>query len=181
MVPKEPSADPSVPSPTAPHTYSVPPRRILVGYEGDDRSGPAWHVALEIAQQHGSDLWVLHLIDLLHDAVARMNESERASMVRVNLERFQPLVAEGAEVGVRATLLVELGHPAERLAAKCSELKADLVVLGTTQHGALVNWLVEEVSAKVVPKVHVPVLLVPSHLARPKPHTSGQDGAVRRG
>ena len=155
---------------TAPHPYFWPPRRVLVGYEDADRSRSAWRVALEIARQHEGGLWVLHVVDLPHDAAVRMNPWERDTMVRSNLERFQGLVEEGAAAGVKVSLLVDLGHPVDRLAQRCSELQADVLVLGTLQQGPLLSWLEGSVSAKISPRVHVPILLVPSHIAPPQPH-----------
>lgn len=162
--PEHPAASP----PSGAPAQSWPPRRILVGYEEAERSQGAWHVALEVARVHMAALWLLHVVELPHEASAWMNDSEKSSLVRTNLERFQTLVKEAADQGVACSLIVELGRPAEKLVAKREELHADLVVLGTMQRGPVLNWLLEEVTSRVVPRTPVPMLLVPSHAPEPQ-------------
>ncbi len=163
--PKRPSASPKT-GPTPPR-YRWPPHRILVGYEEHDRSGAAWKVGLEMAREHRSDLWLLHVVQLPHEAVSRMNASEKAEMINANLRRFEPLAEEGASLGVAVSLLVMLGDPVELLPRKCQELGVDLLLLGTLQRGPLLNWLEGEVSSRVTSKVPMPILLVASHLPAP--------------
>lgn len=150
-----------------PRRYRWPPHRILVGYEELDRSEAAWKVGLEMAREHRADLWLLHVVQLPHEASVRMNPSQKAEMINANLRRFEPLVEEGASLGVAVSLLVMLGDPVELLPRKCQELGADLLLLGTLQRGPLLSWLEGEVSSRVAPKVHMPILLVASHLPPP--------------
>ncbi len=150
-----------------PHRYAWPPHRVLVGYGEADRSGAAWKVGLEAARQHRAVLWLLHVVQLPHDATVWMNSSERDEMINSNLRRFEPLAEQGAAIGVPVSLLVEMGDPVVLLPQRCRELGIDLLVLGTIQRGPLLSWLEGEVSSRVTPRVHMPILLVASHLPAP--------------
>jgi nucleotide-binding universal stress UspA family protein len=111
---------------------------IICGMDADTASGAA-RVARALAERHGLPLLYAHVLERDGDADS--------------LERIRDAIAtDGAE------LVLEHGHPADRLIALADERGASFVVVGN--HGAR-SSLLGSISADVSRRAPCPVVVVP--------------------
>ncbi|MEB3200657.1 MAG: universal stress protein [Synechococcaceae cyanobacterium] len=108
-------------------------------------------VALQLAQQHGSRMVLLSVIEpedsgAMHDpeAVARLLEQAR--------DRF-------AQAGVEAQVIEREGKPAFVIGDVADEVNADLIVMGT--RGITLEEDQHSTAARVIQLAPCPVLVVP--------------------
>jgi nucleotide-binding universal stress UspA family protein len=73
---------------------------------------------------------------------------------------LDPVRTAMAEEGLEAKFVHTVGHPAEEIASYAESGKFDLVVMGSSGHGALKNLVLGSVASKVLARCTVPVLLV---------------------
>lgn len=80
---------------------------------------------------------------------------------QVQEETLDRLVEQLTEAGVNATALFRHGIPAKVVLEEAERLDVELIVLGSHGHGLLFDAIVGSVSAEVLRKSPVPVLVVP--------------------
>ena len=143
-------------------------RRILVPTDLSPAATPAVRYGAELAEKFGAELILLTIVHdlalVIPDAVMptpvatpdldELMASTRMGLTRVveelNLGRFHP------------QLEVRIGSPATEIVATATELKADLICLGTHGRGALAHLLLGSVAEQVVRHAPCPVLTVRS-------------------
>ena len=76
-------------------------------------------------------------------------------------EQLAGLVGQLVEIGVNATALIRQGDPVKTILSEAKHLGAELIVIGSHGHGLLFDALVGSVSAGVLRKSTLPVLIVP--------------------
>ena len=87
------------------------------------------------------------------DLVRNYYEDDAEQVLRPIRER---LAGSRAEVDYGHVV----GHPAEAIALRAESDKADLIVMGSHGHGALVNMVLGSVATGVLARCRIPVLLV---------------------
>lgn len=83
-------------------------------------------------------------------------------------ERMEPLVQRLAVDGFEVERQVTDGGPVEGILRVAEREQADLIVMGTHGHSALVNVLLGRTAQRVVQHAHCPVLTVPRRAATPR-------------
>lgn len=76
-------------------------------------------------------------------------------------DQLADLVTQLTDVDVNATALLRAGQPAEIILQEARRLDVELIVTGSHGHGLLFDALVGSVSAELLRKSAVPVLVVP--------------------
>ena len=74
---------------------------------------------------------------------------------------LEEMRASLAQFGVQVRTEQANVKTAEDLLLECQKLGADMLMVGTHGHGSFYNWLVGSVTAEVVAKAALPVLVVP--------------------
>ena len=141
-------------------------KRILAPTDFSEYSKPALEYACGFAEQFGSEL---HLVHVLQDLVAMVPEPGMAfpppgaylQELKETAERTltiipQPRWAAGRSI-VRAT---RQGTPFLEIIRYAKELEVDLIVIGTHGRTGLSHMLMGSVAEKVVRKAPCPVLTV---------------------
>lgn len=135
-------------------------RRILVGYDGSPPGRKAFDTALDLAAQHGAELYVLSVVrppevgdDVETEAVI---ENSRQYHRRMLAELKSSIAARG----VKAHLEVTVGHPAEQLIYEADRRDADLIVVGDRGRSRLARIVLGSVSEQVVQHAGRTVLVV---------------------
>ena len=108
-----------------------------------------------IAPPHDVQLaesYTSHLAHLADEYVAQASTAAKAYLDAVK-KRL-------AEKGIVAHSVVEVGHPAERIADCAKEKDVDLIALSTHGRSGVGRWLFGSVADKVVRRSEKPVLLV---------------------
>ena len=132
--------------------------RILVPTDGSGSAARAMAEALDLAEQSGATVHVLHVIDSrfydtsIDSAVEPLrNEGE---------EYVEDLAAMAEDAGVDVTTAVEVGRPARRILEYVSDNDVGLVVMGTRGRSELSRRLLGSVTKYVVTHADVPVHVV---------------------
>ena len=153
---------------------SIFPTRILLATDGSEEAALAAKTAVDIAQQTGSELHVVHARFMLPWTDYSATETSTSSTVDVEEigkrvrrwleEQVERIEAEGGK-GAQAHL--RLGRPAEgiitiaeEIVAVAEEIGAGLIVTGSRGLGGIRRALMGSVSALVVSHAHCPVLIV---------------------
>lgn len=136
------------------------PHKIVIGYDGTKSSRKALQAALDLASEHGAQLFVISValaLDLPYDAETR-------AIVGLSLDRRSKLLLESerlaAERGIKAHFEVLQGHPAEQIVDYAERQDADLIVVGHRDHSKWVRLFFPSVSEKVTKNTKRPVLVV---------------------
>jgi nucleotide-binding universal stress UspA family protein len=152
---------------------------IVVGYDGSDAAERALRRAAEIAEAFSARLLVVSVTGLAFEPAAELAPSAVAGPVApagtVPLPQPVPAPPEPEELArrqlerARTSLasrklepeyVVELGDPAERLLEVADQRGADLIVVGSREHGFLERLLGRSVDEAVARRSERDVLLV---------------------
>lgn len=111
--------------------------------------------AMALAKANGATLTVLHVLgppvvppEQYLDAITMDRLQTRARAWA--LKAMQKLSARSTRAGVRATLLLRDGEPAEQIVRAARSLKADFIVMGTHQRRGLTRLFMGSVAQRVV-------------------------------
>jgi nucleotide-binding universal stress UspA family protein len=152
---------------------------IVVGYDGSDAAERALRRAAEIAEAFSARLLVVSVTGLAFEPAAELAPAAVAGPVApagtVPLPEPAAAGPEPEEVAVRqlerarmslasrkleTEYVVELGDPAERLLEVADQRGADLIVVGSREHGFLERLLGRSVGEAVARRSERDVLLV---------------------
>jgi nucleotide-binding universal stress UspA family protein len=119
-----------------------------------------------VAMATDAEVYLLHVITPLpnvagmefHPVMDQQEFSERFAEEQQQLDR---LVGQLIEAEVKAVGLLVQGDPGKVILQEAARLEAELIVLGSHGHGLLFDALVGSVSAGVLRKSTLPVLIVP--------------------
>jgi nucleotide-binding universal stress UspA family protein len=143
------------------------PSRILVPTDMSDHSFKALHQALDIAQQYGSEIYILHVIrdpiqecafdycissDLTKQSQAKMNESIRKG-VQLQLDSLPNLDT------AKITTDIKIGNPHHQILNEAEERNIDLIVIAPLGSSGLAKFMVGSIARHVLLGAKCPVLL----------------------
>ena len=141
-------------------------RKILFCTDFSANANFAFDVAVGAALRNtGSTLTLFHVIpepdaqfwkSYIYEA-GDVDAKARADIDRTIDAEYRPRVPEG----VRFFVEVRIGEAARAILDFAQERDVDLIILGRQGRGTLTQWLLGNVSSKVVQKAFCPVLVVP--------------------
>ncbi|MGB5718866.1 MAG: universal stress protein [Gammaproteobacteria bacterium] len=122
----------------------------------------------EITKELPAKVWLLHnavpepgFVEFKVDPQAA--RESLAKKFHFEHRQIQELANRMREAGVDTTALLVHGTTVETILEEASDLKADMIVVGTHGRGAMYQLLMGSVSEAVLHKSRLPVLLVPTH------------------
>src|SRR5215207_6179052 len=133
---------------------------ILVAVDGSKHSDAAFDVAMDIAQKYGSQLFVLHVFPGgtgSRTLVSSSEEDDNRSIGQQILNSYEAVVKESGLQNVR--MLLEMGDAAQRIMETASEVKCELLLLGSQGRGGFKELLLGSVSHKITNHADCPVLI----------------------
>lgn len=153
-------------------------KTILFATDLSKNSAHAYQFAADLAEKYDAQIHVLHIIEKLPANMIQMmdfyvTEDMKKQMAskkgeiaeklkkRVNVfcDKFQH---ENPQCKLRiASVQVYEGEPTEEILKKSSELKCDVLVMGTHGRGFLSHVFLGNIAQKVVQNSKIPVLLIP--------------------
>lgn len=135
-------------------------RKLLVGYDDSPASRAALLEAAHWVKRHGGDLALVHaaFFDAEEFGIAPEQLDKRIALGRTFCA--VAVASVGAEPGVPARTILCQGEPPEVLLATADGTGADLIVLGTYGRRGLRRMLLGSVTAQVVSRSRVDVLVV---------------------
>jgi nucleotide-binding universal stress UspA family protein len=143
-------------------------KTILVGYDGSDAAERALQRAAGIAEAFSARLIVVsvsgspYVVGPVAPGMVPLPEPvpappEPEELARRQLERAKMSLADRK---LKSEYVVELGDPAERLVEVAEQRDADLIVVGSREHGFLDRLLGQSVDESVARRSERDVLLV---------------------
>lgn len=133
--------------------------RILVPLDGSTlATGVLTHVA-RLTRTHG-EMILLRVLEQAADSPPSdpLEWRVRRDMARAYLDQVARRLDE--EIGLKPKVLLEEGHPAERILAVARETDSDLIALSSHGAGGLTAWNISSVAFKVAQRSGVSVLIV---------------------
>lgn len=153
--------------------------KILIATDGSPSAAHAEMLASAIAWPAGTELELLHVEELIEDELvypaARFAELDEERRRGVD-ERLAALVTRLNAPGRTARGRVVFGRPATVIIAEADALRADLVIVGSHNHGALASFALGSVAAEVVDHAPCPVLV--ARRSTLGPIVLGHDGSA---
>jgi nucleotide-binding universal stress UspA family protein len=142
--------------------------RILVATDGSGASDEAVRFGLELAEEYGAKVYLVHVVAELHVVAANgfgvvgavpreLTDADSECLVRAEE------LADEAGVWTKTNLL--RGDVVNEIVALGDNLAVDLIVVGSRGHGALANALLGSVSRGVLAESRRPVAVVRAPLS----------------
>ncbi len=151
-------------------------RKILVAVDQYKHSMKVFEEAVELAKKENAQLFLLHVVeqktpDELMDRIGTYTDIEQTDSIRLlrqyndqEVSQARAWLGELSEMArdrsVDVMETVEIGDPAELICDIAKRWKADLIVLGRTRRGELLDRFIGSVTNYVVHHTPCSVLLV---------------------
>ena len=135
---------------------------ILVAVDGSKHSDAAFDVAMDIAQKYGSQVFVLHVFQGGAGSGTLVSpgfEDDMRSIGQQILDSYEAKVMERHRLQ-NVRMLLQMGDAAQRIMETASEVKCELILMGSRGRGGFKELLLGSVSHKVTSHASCPVLVV---------------------
>jgi nucleotide-binding universal stress UspA family protein len=131
---------------------SIFPTKILLATDGSKDAELAASTAIELANKTGSELHVVHIVDLVSSVV--LDEADARELLDALVKRLE----DAGSVSAQAHL--SEGVPAAEIVALGEDIDAGLIVVGSRGLGGVRRALMGSVSDTVTRHAHCAVLVV---------------------
>lgn len=135
--------------------------KILCANDGSERAFHALALAITIAKENDSELHMVSVeeIDYMPEFIEEVREETGTAARRFHkvLQRARAMVEE-QHLNVRTHVLT--GHAVRDIVALAAELKADLLVIGSTGHSQFYERMLGSRAGRLVHFAPCPVLVV---------------------
>ncbi|MFQ5661149.1 MAG: universal stress protein [Gammaproteobacteria bacterium] len=143
-------------------------KRILVAVDFSPVSARALQLALDLAEQLGVRIDVVHsvpitAIDLPAESSAEYNEELIEHELDASREKLARFVKEHANNSVDIGEHISYGEPARKINEMAETIHSDLIVIGTHGRTGLSHLLMGSVAESVLRHANIPVLCIRSH------------------
>lgn len=135
-------------------------KHILVGYDGSESAQRAFSFAMELAQATDAEVHVVSVLQITEagsDASVLMMTDD-VSEVEAGLKKELDTLAGDDQN--RYDIRVIYGSPGDVLLAQIEEQNIDHLVVGHTDRGSLLRWLLGSVSDDVIAHASIPVTVI---------------------
>jgi len=143
------------------------PKSILVPTDFSEHSDRAVRQAVDIAEQHNSKIYLLHVVDRLQQCAIDycipletmmkvQSDSEKEATKKMQEEAEKILKTKNIDL----VFDVKSGTPYEEILKEQQERKADLIVIASHGRTGLLRTLIGSVAERVMREAKCPVLLV---------------------
>jgi nucleotide-binding universal stress UspA family protein len=140
-------------------------KKIIIPVDFSKHSEYALETAAALAKQHNSELVVMHMLELsesiLSSSSTAKNE-ETAFMLMVANKKFETFLDKSFLEGITITPLIKHHKVLKEVSEVASDMKADLIVMGSRGHSDHDGIFTGSNTEKVVRYSNVPVLVVKS-------------------
>ncbi|MBN1181734.1 MAG: universal stress protein [Bacteroidales bacterium] len=141
-------------------------KNILVAVDFEKSDQQIIDKALQLADAFGSKIWILHIAAPEPDFVGyevgpQYIRDFRASDLKEEHHQINEYTSTFTKKGIKAEGLLVQGATIEMVIAEAEKLSADLIIAGHREHSFFYKAFVGSVSAEILEKSKIPVLLVP--------------------
>ncbi|MBI5386029.1 MAG: universal stress protein [Verrucomicrobia bacterium] len=139
--------------------------KLLVPVDFTPTTLRALRYAASIADQFGSRLYALHVVELgvfFNDLDARLVFAKSADEVAAeSVEQLRQLVRRELPKHLPVTPLARCGQPAREIVRAAGELGCDLIILAAYKHSTVRRALLGSTASRVEHEAPCPVLVIP--------------------
>jgi nucleotide-binding universal stress UspA family protein len=149
-------------------------KKILYATDLSRNSAYAFYYAVDMAQQKGATIVILHTIEPLPAYIQNyIGETEwtkldrHEEMIALIEKRFQSFCQKvDAQIGspcvdLVSKIIVRVGNAVDEILSVSDEEKCDMIILGNHGKGFLKQTFLGSVSRAVLDRTHKPVLIIP--------------------
>jgi len=151
-------------------------KKILYATDLTQNSAYAFYYAVDLAQERGAKIIILHVIEPISPAVTPdLASDERVKIQQHSVEeatkeiknRLQDFCRRiDAKTGTHclelvSKILVPFGHPPEEILNAADKEECDLIILGTHGKGFLAHTFLGSVTHAVLHRTRKPVFIIP--------------------
>ena len=145
-------------------------KNILVPIDFSDVSDEVIKEGAKFAKAFNAKLWIVHVAapdpEFVGYEVGPQHERDwRAGVLRKEHKVIQDAKKKLENDGIDAEGLLIQGLVTETILNEARKLKADLIVVGSHGHGALLKLLMGSVCEGLVRKASCPILIIPANRA----------------
>jgi nucleotide-binding universal stress UspA family protein len=140
--------------------------KLLAAVDLSKASGYVIEAVHRVALATDAEVYVLHTIIPLPGVAGPefnpvMEQQEMSGRYLDEQEQLKELVTQLVEADVNATAIMAQGDPVKTILKESERLDAELIVIGSHGHGMMFDALVGSISAGILRKSTIPVLVVP--------------------
>jgi nucleotide-binding universal stress UspA family protein len=139
-------------------------KRILVATDGSPAAAEAVAFGVELAAEHGSELFFVHVVPALDVVPAYGFGALSAALPHEPSEHDRTMLVDAAAVaaehGIVATTALLRGDTVDEVVAYADSHEIELIVVGSRGHSALAGVLLGSVSRAILSESKRPVLIV---------------------
>lgn len=135
-------------------------KQTLVGYDSSDSAKRCFRFALDLMRATGGHVHVVSVVQITEggpEACAMMMSDKGAGRVGELQAELAALAPNDVDL---FDIEVVYGSPGDVLLAQVEQHGIDHIVIGHTERGALLRWLLGSVSSDIIARAHVPVTVV---------------------
>lgn len=145
------------------------PKKILVPTDFSQYSDKALSVAVDMARQYKSRIWLLHVINIIHQCSVdycidadMLGQLEEESIKSAKEKFQQELQRIPDSKGIDIITDIRKGTPYEEILREQSSEAIDLIVVASHGSTGLLHYLMGNVAGKITKYAKCPVLLIRS-------------------
>lgn len=141
-------------------------KNILVTIDFDEGLELIIEKASELAKAFNSKVWLMHIAApnpsfVGYEAGPQCTRDTRAKELRKEHRILQEYANKLRDKGIEAEGLLVQGATIETIILESKKLNIELIIAGHHEHGFLYNAFIGSVSAQIIKKSKIPVLIVP--------------------
>ena len=139
------------------------PRKVLVATDFSEASDEAIDRAIEVAKQSGSEVEIMHVLELAEEFPFGTTHFEADyGALYANIDhRLSERADRFRKAGLVCETRIVEGNAANEIAARGRAIGADVIVVGTHGRTGLAHAMLGSVAERVVRRATCPVLTVP--------------------
>ncbi|WP_040250925.1 universal stress protein [Psychroserpens mesophilus] len=140
-------------------------KKIIIPVDFSQHSEYALETAAALAKKHNSELIIMHMLELsesIFSASSSERNEETAFMLMVTNKKFESFLDKPYLEGISITPMIKHHKVLKEVDEVASELKADLIVMGSRGHNDYDGVLLGSNTEKVVRYSKTPLLVVKS-------------------
>jgi nucleotide-binding universal stress UspA family protein len=138
-------------------------KTIVIATDGSDSAREAVELGLELAAEQHAEPTFVHVapaVDILPGSGFGVTQGHVHDVTDADREPLEQAAEIAAVRGLHARTELLQGNPVDEIVAYADTHEADLIVIGSRGHGAVVNALLGSVSRGVLREARRPVLIV---------------------
>jgi nucleotide-binding universal stress UspA family protein len=142
-------------------------KNILTPIDFSDITKEVIEQAANVARTFSAKLWLIHVASpepdsLYYETGSQLVRDQVAEKYHNEHIQLQNLAKEIKDGGIDVTALLVQGYTIDKILKEASNIKADLIILGSHGHGALYTTLMGSVTKGVLQDASCPLFIIPA-------------------